>query len=206
MTFNPPPHQVLHPGSERPPLTTIPQRAELLHSLRRANHVVVLQNKPALRLALSCGSVLRGRDRCGNSARKRWLKGTTSVLGAGGGTNDYAPHFCPNRGPRVRGIPQFALNSEPVSSSRRAVGALVSGDVAARRNCWAVSYSHHGNGDYRRCAAGRTIGFPTANLGDVPTVLPGPRRLARCVRLWTVKRGRPPRTSAPIPLFRRRCT
>jgi riboflavin kinase/FMN adenylyltransferase len=32
VTFDPPPHQVLHLGSERPPLTTLPQRAELLHA------------------------------------------------------------------------------------------------------------------------------------------------------------------------------
>src|SRR3954465_9724197 len=51
VTFDPPPHQVLHPGSERPPLTTIPRRAELLHALG-ADHVVVLRTSPSL-LALS---------------------------------------------------------------------------------------------------------------------------------------------------------
>jgi riboflavin kinase/FMN adenylyltransferase len=50
-TFDPPPHHVLHPGSERPPLTTIAQRAELLHAAG-ADHVVVLRTGPAL-LALS---------------------------------------------------------------------------------------------------------------------------------------------------------
>src|SRR5829696_5576866 len=47
VTFDPPPHQVLHPGSERPPLTTIPQRAELLHACG-ADHVVVLKASPSL--------------------------------------------------------------------------------------------------------------------------------------------------------------
>ena len=57
VTFDPPPHQVLHPGSERPPLTTISQRAELLHALG-VDHVVVLRASPAL-LALS--ATLAGR-------------------------------------------------------------------------------------------------------------------------------------------------
>src|SRR5204863_6472136 len=53
VTFDPPPHQVLHPdsGPPRPPLTTLIDRAELLHAAG-ANHVVILRTSPAL-LALS---------------------------------------------------------------------------------------------------------------------------------------------------------
>mgnify|MGYP003342477417 CR=1 FL=1 len=61
VTFDPPPHQVLHPGTERPPLTTVPHRAELLHAAG-ADHVVVLRTSPAL-LALSgvlCAFLVRG--------------------------------------------------------------------------------------------------------------------------------------------------
>ncbi len=35
VTFDPPPHEVLHPGSARPPLTTLADRAELLAESRR---------------------------------------------------------------------------------------------------------------------------------------------------------------------------
>src|SRR5215213_4543815 len=51
VTFSPPPHEVLHPGSERPPLTTLAERAELLRAVG-ADRVIVLRTAPAL-LALS---------------------------------------------------------------------------------------------------------------------------------------------------------
>src|SRR5262249_31587925 len=60
---------------------------------------------------------------------------------------------------------------EPVSSSR-VRAAIVSGDVALAAELLARPYRIAGiviTGAKR----GRTIGFPTANLGDVPTVLPG---------------------------------
>ena len=53
VTFDPPPHRVLHPdsGPPRPPLTTLADRAELLQKAG-ADHVVILRTSPAL-LALS---------------------------------------------------------------------------------------------------------------------------------------------------------
>src|SRR5262249_44066565 len=47
----PPPYQVLFPGPVRPPLTTLTDRAGLLHAAG-ADHVVILRTEPAL-LALS---------------------------------------------------------------------------------------------------------------------------------------------------------
>src|SRR5262245_22155039 len=49
VTFDPPPHQVLHPdsGPPRPPLTTLTDRAELLHAAG-ADHVIILRTSPAL--------------------------------------------------------------------------------------------------------------------------------------------------------------
>src|SRR5947207_12507839 len=51
VTFDPPPHQVLFPGPIRPPLTTLVDRADLLHTAG-ADHVVILRTGPQL-LALS---------------------------------------------------------------------------------------------------------------------------------------------------------
>jgi riboflavin kinase/FMN adenylyltransferase len=68
-------------------------------------------------------------------------------------------------------VPQLSLNGEPVSSSR-VRAALVSGDVARAAELLNRNYSIAGT-IVTGAKRGRTIGFPTANLGDVPTVLPG---------------------------------
>ena len=169
VTFDPPPHQVLHPGSERPPLTTIPQRAELLHAIG-ADHVVVLRASPAL-LALSPEAffediVVR------QLGAKAVVEGYDFRFGRGrAGTNDTLRELCRAAGLAFEEVPQFALNGEPVSSSR-VRAALVAGDVTRAADLLARNYSISGT-VITGAKRGRTIGFPTANLGGVPAVLPG---------------------------------
>jgi riboflavin kinase / FMN adenylyltransferase len=169
VTFNPPPHQVLHPGSERPPLTTLPVRAELLHALG-ANHVVVLQTSPAL-LALSPEAFFEDVI-ARQLGAKAVVEGYDFRFGrARAGTNDSLHDLCRGAGLAFEEVPQLAYGGEVVSSSR-VRAALVSGDVARAAELLNRNYRIRGlviSGAKR----GRTIGFPTANLGDVPTVLPG---------------------------------
>src|SRR5437868_2332559 len=47
VTFDPPPLRLLHPEQFRPPLTTLADRAELLHA-HGADHVLILRTTPAL--------------------------------------------------------------------------------------------------------------------------------------------------------------
>jgi riboflavin kinase/FMN adenylyltransferase len=171
VTFDPPPHQVLHPdpGPPRPPLTTLPERAELLQKAG-ADHVVILQTSPAL-LALSpeaffedilvrqlgAKGVVEGHDfRFG---RRR------------AGTNDTLRSLCTASGLAFEEVAQLRYKGEPVSSSR-VRAAIVGGDVALAAELLARPYRIVGT-VIAGAKRGRTIGFPTANLGDVPTVLPG---------------------------------
>jgi riboflavin kinase / FMN adenylyltransferase len=169
VTFDPPPHQVLHPGSERPPLTTIPQRAELLHALG-ADHVVVLRTSLSL-LALSPEAVFE--DLLARQIGAQGIvEGYDFRFGRGrAGTNDTLRELCRAANIAFEEVPQLTLNGEPVSSSR-VRSALEKGDVARGAALLNRNYQIEGL-VIAGAKRGRTIGFPTANLGDVPTVLPG---------------------------------
>lgn len=169
VTFDPPPHQVLHPGSERPPLTTIPQRAELLHALG-ADHVVVLRTSPAL-LALSAEAFFEDVI-ARQLGAKAVVEGYNFRFGRGrAGTTDTLRELCRGAGIAFEEVPPVTLGGEPVSSSR-VRAALVSGDVARAAELLGRNYRIAGD-VVTGAKRGRTIGFPTANLGGVPTVLPG---------------------------------
>src|SRR4051812_32628902 len=126
-TFDPPPHQVLFPGSERPPLTTLPQRAELLHAIG-ADHVVVLRTSPAL-LALSPEAFFEDVI-ARQLATRGVVEGYDFRFGRNrAGTNDTLRELCRGAGLAFEEVPQLTDGGEPVSSSRVRT-ALVSGDVA----------------------------------------------------------------------------
>jgi riboflavin kinase/FMN adenylyltransferase len=169
VTFDPPPHQILHPGSERAPLTTVPRRADLLHALG-ADHVVVLRTGPAL-VALSAEAFFE--DLIGRQLGARAVvEGYNFRFGRGrAGTNDTLRELCRAARMAFEEVPPFAVGDEPVSSSR-VRAALVGGDVTGAAELLGRNYRIEGTvgAGARR---GRTLGFPTANLGDVPTVLPG---------------------------------
>ena len=168
-TFDPPLHQVLHPGSGRPPLTTLSQRAELLHAIG-ADHVVILRTGPAL-LALSPEAFFEDVIARQLGARAV-VEGYNFRFGRGrAGTNDTLRELCRATGLVFEEVPQLALGGEPVSSSR-VRAALVSGDVSRAAELLDRNYRITGT-VITGAKRGRTIGFPTANLGDVPTVLPG---------------------------------
>lgn len=169
VTFNPPPHQVLYPGSERPPLTTIPQRAELLHAIG-ADHVIVLQTSPSL-LALSPEAFFED-VLVRQLGAKAIVEGYDFRFGRGrAGTNDTLRSLCQTAGLEFEEVPQLLDGGEPVSSSR-VRAALVSGNVSRAAELLNRPYQITGT-VIPGARRGRTIGFPTANLGGVLTVLPG---------------------------------
>jgi riboflavin kinase/FMN adenylyltransferase len=169
VTFDPPPHQVLHPGTERPPLTTIPQRAELLHALG-VDHVVVLRTSPAL-LALSPETFFEDVLARQLGARAV-VEGFNFRFGRGrGGTTATLRELCHGAGIAFEEVPLFTVGGEPVSSSRIR-SALVVGEVTRAAELLGRNYRIAGE-VVTGAKRGRTIGFPTANLGGVATVLPG---------------------------------
>src|SRR5439155_843916 len=87
------------------------------------------------------------------------------------GTNDTLRTLCAAAGISFTEVPPVTHGGEPVSSSR-VRAAIVSGDVARAAELLGRPYRISGT-VVTGAKRGRTIGFPTANLGDVPTVLPG---------------------------------
>jgi riboflavin kinase/FMN adenylyltransferase len=168
VTFAPPPHQVLHPGPARPPLTTLPDRAALLHSAG-ADHVVILRTSPSL-LALSPEAFFEdilvrqlGARAVVEGYNFRFGRGRT-------GTGETLRCLCDTAGLGFEQVPPVLHGMEPVSSSR-VRAAIMSGEVKLAAELLGRPYRISGivvTGAKR----GRTIGFPTANLDEVPTVLP----------------------------------
>ncbi len=171
VTFDPPPHRVLHPdsGPPRPPLTTLSDRAALLQTCG-IDHVVVLQTSPAL-LALSPEAFFED-ILCRQLGAKAVVEGYDFRFGRGrAGTNETLRTLCAASGLLFEEVAPVTDAGEAVSSSRVRT-AIVNGNVAHAAELLARRYRIAGT-VVTGAKRGRTIGFPTANLGDVPTVLPG---------------------------------
>jgi riboflavin kinase/FMN adenylyltransferase len=169
VTFDPPPHQILFPGPIRPPLTNMSERAELLHSTG-VIHVVILRTSPAL-LALSPEAFFEDvlvRQLGANAI----VEGHDFRFGRNrAGNNETLRKLCSAAGLAFVEVPQLMFQGEPVSSSR-VRSAIVRGDVGLAKEL--LTRPHRVTGTVITGAKrGRTIGFPTANLGEVSTVLPG---------------------------------
>jgi riboflavin kinase / FMN adenylyltransferase len=169
VTFDPHPLVLLAPERFQPPLTTTAERAGLLHDLG-ATHVVVLQTTPQL-LGLSPEAFFDTIIRGGLTAHGM-VEGFNFHFGRDrAGSNDTLRTLCATAGIMFNEVPAFQLGGRPVSSSR-VRGALVGGDMATANDLLGRRYRVRGvvGTGARR---GRTIGFPTANLDRVETLLPG---------------------------------
>jgi riboflavin kinase/FMN adenylyltransferase len=169
VTFDPHPLVLLAPDRYQPPLTTPAERGRLLHEVG-ADQVVVLQTTPEL-LGLSpegfFDRIIRAKFRATGM-----VEGFNFRFGRGrAGSNEMLRELCRQAGIAFREVPAFELNGRPVSSSR-VRDALVNGDLPAATELLGRPYRVTGvvgHGAHR----GRTIGFPTANLDAVETLLPG---------------------------------
>ena len=171
VTFDPPPHQVLHPdsGPPRPPLTTLADRAVLLQAAG-ADHTIILRTSPSL-LALSPEAFFED-ILVRQLGAKAIVEGYDFRFGrARAGTNDTLHHLCSAAGMRFREVSPVMHAGEVVSSSR-VRSAIVNGDIACASELLARPYRISGE-VVTGAKRGRNIGFPTANLAHVPTVLPG---------------------------------
>jgi riboflavin kinase / FMN adenylyltransferase len=168
VTFDPHPLVLLAPERYQPPLTTIGERARLLQDIG-ADHVVVLQTTTNL-LAFSpsdfFGCILQ------DSLRARGIvEGFNFRFGHDrAGSNAVLQGHCYQTGLAFREVPAFELDGRPVSSSR-VRDALLTGDVPTATRLLNRPYRITGTvGTGAR--RGRTIGFPTANLDQVETLIP----------------------------------
>lgn len=167
-TFDPFPAQVLRPDRAPAPLTWLGRRVELLASLGVDAVIAYPTDEAFLRLeprgffqkclrdALAARVLVEGPNFFFGHDRK----GNIELLG----------EFCRQAGMTLRIVEPMSINGQMVSSSR--VRALVhQGRVEEARRLLIRPYQIHGTVE-RGAGRGTGLGFPTANLGAVDTLLP----------------------------------
>jgi riboflavin kinase/FMN adenylyltransferase len=169
VTFDPPPAALLYPRPDKAvPLTTLAVRSALLHAAG-ADHVVILKTDAGL-LSLSPEAffedVLLGLFRA-----RAVVEGYSFRFGRGrAGDVGTLRELCTRAGVAFEEVPPLVVGGEPVSSSR-VRAALVAGDVARAAELLGRPYRISGT-VAAGAKRGRTIGFPTANLEGVATLVP----------------------------------
>jgi riboflavin kinase/FMN adenylyltransferase len=169
LTFDPHPLQLLRPAQFQPLLTTVADRAELLQA-HGADHVVVLRTSPAL-LRLSAEEFFDQVVRHHLEARAL-VEGENFRFGRERqGSVATLSRLCGAAGLGFRVASPVQRHGVLVSSSR-VRAALLAGDVAEAAELLGRPFRIRGRvvSGQRR---GQTLGFPTANLEQVPTLVPG---------------------------------
>jgi riboflavin kinase/FMN adenylyltransferase len=168
LTFDPPPIQLLRPKQVEPALTTVPDRAALLMA-HGADHVLVLRTTPDL-LQQTAAAFFQRVIRESLAARAM-VEGVNFGFGRRReGNVDTLAELCRQAGLGLVVVPPLEWNGAIVSSSRVRT-ALQQGDVHTAADLLGRPYRLRGRvGTGRR--RGQTIGFPTANLEAVETLVP----------------------------------
>ena len=169
-TFNPPPAALLRPDQQPPPLTWLDRKARLLAELG----VDVLIEFPTTRelLELSAREFF-DQILCDQLRTRGMVEGPNFLFGRNrqGDVRQLA-EWCRERGMEFEVLDAIQEQGEMVSSSR-VRQAVQQGDVAAARNMLTRGYRVRGT-VVRGAARGAQIGFPTANLTGMDTLLPAP--------------------------------
>ncbi|MGF1580507.1 MAG: bifunctional riboflavin kinase/FAD synthetase [Gemmataceae bacterium] len=169
LTFDPHPRDLLMTTTPPPLLTTMDYRADLLQ-MAGANHVLVLHTTHDL-------LELRAKEFFDVVIRdKIQPKAIVPGFNFGFGKNregdiNTLKAYCDEAGMKFDLVQPLQMADLPVSSSRIR-GALGKGDVRTAWNLLGRTYRLSGKvcvGQRR----GNTIGFPTANLDEVQTMIPG---------------------------------
>ncbi len=168
LTFDPHPATLVRPGAAPPALSTAARRAELLLAL--GLDAVLVQPADATLVALPAEAFYREilRRRLGAVAI---VEGVDFRFGAGRqGDVELLERLAAADGVTVEVVPPVTVGGEPVSSSR--LRALVAaGDVAAAAALATAPYRLSGT-VVSGAGRGAGLGFPTANLAGVATLLP----------------------------------
>lgn len=169
LTFDPHPLQLLRPEQFKPVLTALDDRAALLQA-NGADHVLILRTTRELlqRSAQEFFDTViltqigaRALVEGGNFAFGRDREGTIEKL----------HDFCGNAGVMFTIVPSFRTQDGVSVSSSRVRGALEIGDVREAARLLGRPYRLRGTvaeGSRR----GHKLGFPTANLENIPTLVP----------------------------------
>ena len=168
-TFDPPPARILRPQQAPSLLTWTERRAELLAQLGVDVMIAYPTDEAFLQLdareffdqilckALAAGGMVEGPDFFFGRGRS--------------GTIDVLRQFCDEAGMALEVASPVLHDDQPVSSSRiRTLVAAGAIDEASRM--LTAPYRIRGT-VIHGAGRGRTLGFPTANLGQPDTLLPG---------------------------------
>lgn len=169
VTFDPPPAAIVRPASTPQPLTTVRRRADLLLAL--GADAVLVQPTDAELVSLPAeafyAEILRGRLRAA-----ALVEGSDFRFGAGRrGDVNLLASLCAADGASLEVVPPVVVEGAPVSSSRLR-GLIAEGRVGEANRLATAPYRLTGRvveGQRR----GGTLGFPTANLASIATLLPG---------------------------------
>lgn len=167
-TFDPPPAAILRPENAPPPLTTPLHKAELLSALG-VDAVIAYPTDLAL-LRLSPTEFFEEIVLLRLAARAL-VEGTNFFFGRDrAGTIDVLRVLAEKETLDLDVVEPLVVDGETVSSSR--VRRLITaGDVDAANRLLTQPYRLCGTVT-RGAGRGASIGFPTANLSDIPTLLP----------------------------------
>jgi riboflavin kinase/FMN adenylyltransferase len=169
LTFDPHPSRLLRPEQAQPLLTTTADRAELLQE-HGARQVVIVPTTPGLlqlRAQEFFDQVLRAR-----LAARTLVPGFNFAFGHNReGTVELLREMCARAGLGFVLVKPLESGGQPVSSSR-VRGLLLGGNVREAMALLGRPYRLRGivGAGQKR---GKDLGFPTANLEQVPTLVPG---------------------------------
>lgn len=168
ITFDPHPLSILRPELFQPTLTTLAERCRLLQRYG-ADHVVVLQVQAGL-LHLSADDFF-DRVVCTNLQARRVVEGPNFRFGHNrAGNTDLLAQLCARAGMQVQIVEPLMMDKVVVSSSK-VRQALLDGNLETAAGFLGRPYRLEGtvaSGQKR----GQQLGFPTANLSKIETLIP----------------------------------
>ena len=168
VTFDPPPVALLNPAAMKLPLSTLGDRIKWLTNAG-ADHVLVLNTDAGL-LSLSPEAFFED-VLVGLLESRAIIEGYNFRFGrARSGDTNTLHTLCTQANIAFEEVPPKIVAGETVSSSR-VRSALVAGNVALVSELLGRPYSIRGT-VIPGAKRGRTIGFPTANLTNIETLLP----------------------------------
>lgn len=167
-TFDPPPLKLLRPGPWPQPLTTMERRAELLAALGIDYVVAYPTNRELLQLEAVAffDQIIRSAlHATGMVEGQNFRFGKDRV-----GDVELLKQLCSQHGLSLSIIEPQKIGNEWISSSsiREAIEV---GEIERANESLVEAYRIRGMVE-QGAGRGRTLGFPTANLGSIPMLLP----------------------------------
>jgi riboflavin kinase/FMN adenylyltransferase len=167
-TFDPHPVRLLRPESAPPPLTWTDRKAQLLGELGVTAVIAYPTDEALLQLAPEAffAQIVQSQ-----LAARAMIEGPNFRFGRGrGGDVELLQRLCAAAGVTLEIVSPVAAGSELVSSSR-VRGAIAAGDVDLARQLLTRPYRIRGMVTHG-AGRGAKLGFPTANLEAIDTLLP----------------------------------